>query len=122
MYRYIQVDDDGIITADSYFAVEWEDEHCIPVSSDFDPTDKRYDFATKEWVHYVAPIPPDPPYVPTLQEQIDELKANQLSSDEAITNCEVGLAETFEATVTLSDDLTETQLALAEVYELVIGG
>lgn len=98
MYRYIQVDDNGIIIADSYFAVEWEDEHCIPVGSDFDPTDKKYDFTTGDWVEYIAPPTPEPPHVPTLQEQIDELKQAH------------------------GDAITNTELAIVELYEMMIGG
>lgn len=39
-----------------------------------------------------------------------------------VDDTQIGLAETFEATVATADDLTQTQMALAEVYELVIGG
>ena len=42
--------------------------------------------------------------------------------EDDVSDTQLGLAETYETTVATADDLTETQLALAEVYELVIGG
>lgn len=43
-------------------------------------------------------------------------------SNESIEETQIGLAETFEATVATTDELTNTQVALAEVYEMITGG
>lgn len=43
-------------------------------------------------------------------------------SNESIEETQIGLAETFEATIATTDELTNTQVALAEVYEMITGG
>lgn len=43
-------------------------------------------------------------------------------SNESIEETQIGLAETFEATAATTDELTNTQVALAEVYEMITGG
>ena len=58
----------------------------------------------------------------TPEEYMEMTVASLETAESDLTDTQMALAETYELSVATADDLTETQLALAEVYELVIGG
>lgn len=58
----------------------------------------------------------------TPEEYMEMTVASLETAENDLTDTQMALAESYELSVATADDLTETQLALAEVYELVIGG
>lgn len=77
MFRYAQVNmKTGIVESDSCLSSEgMEKKHpnLIPISADFDLTDKKWDFETETWVEYIPePVEPVEP-VPT---QLDRIENN----------------------------------------------
>ena len=71
MKHYIQVNMDGHIVSDSHLTNEVVADNMILVASDFDPTNKRYDFATKTWVEHV----PEVVVVEPTPTQLDNIEA-----------------------------------------------
>lgn len=62
MFRYAQVNmETGIVESDSYLSregMEKEHSNLIPISYDFDITNKKWDFETETWVEYIPePVP-----------------------------------------------------------------
>lgn len=73
MFHYIQIDENGYVVSDSYLSGEVTADNMIRVDDDFDPTNKKYDFETKEWVECI----PEPIEVPEPQPtQLDTIEAN----------------------------------------------
>ena len=57
MYRYINIDKNGIIIGESNLKGEVNKENLILVDSSFNKTNKKYDFATKTFVEYIEEQP-----------------------------------------------------------------
>lgn len=87
--RYAQIDENGLMVSDSYLSGEVSAENMIPISEDFDLSNKKYDYDNKTWVEY---IPPEPEPEPTEQEIIQaetllnqaEIMAKQNEQDEVL--------------------------------------
>lgn len=50
MYRYAQIDSNGYIVSDSYLSGEVTADNMIPISEDFDLSNKKY--VDGSWVEY----------------------------------------------------------------------
>jgi len=61
-----------------------------------------------------------------IQDCIRRLNAFSDLRDDAqegsIEDAQIGLTETFEIAVASADSVTDTEMALAELYEMIIGG
>nr|UVM85885.1 MAG: hypothetical protein [Bacteriophage sp.] len=68
MYRYAQITDSGYVVGDSYLSGEVDYPNMIPISDDFDLTNKRY--VDGKWEEYTPAPPPDPE-----PSELDKLKA-----------------------------------------------
>lgn len=58
MYRYAQITDSGYVMGDSHLSGEVDYPNMIPISDDFDLTNKRY--VDGKWEEYTPAPPPDP--------------------------------------------------------------
>lgn len=104
MYRYAQIDlKTGTIVSDSRLSGEVDYPHMIPISDDFDLTNKKY--VNGEWVEYEPEPAPEPE--PT---QLDKLEENQLALMEAV-------AEQYEEQLENRINDMEVQ---ASIYEAVL--
>lgn len=80
MYRYAQIDlETGIVVSDSRLSGEINYPYMIPISDDFDLTNKKY--VNGEWVEYEPE--PEPVPKPT---QLDTMQQNQLALMEAVAD------------------------------------
>lgn len=57
MYRYININKDGIIIGESFLKGEVNKENLILVDESFNKTNKKYDFNTKTFVEYIEELP-----------------------------------------------------------------
>lgn len=57
MYRYINIDKNGIIIGESNLKGEVNKENLILVDSSFNKNNKKYDFVTKTFVEYMEEQP-----------------------------------------------------------------
>ena len=76
MYRYAQITDSGYVVGDSYLSGEVDYPNMIPISDDFDLTNKRY--VDGKWEEYTPALPPDPE-----PPELDKLKARVTEIEEA---------------------------------------
>lgn len=58
MFRYAQINEDGIVVSNSYLSGEVEADNMIPISEDFDLSNKRY--IDGSWVEYTPEPQPEP--------------------------------------------------------------
>lgn len=65
MFRYAQVNSEGYIVSDSYLSGEVIAENMIQIDFDYDLTNKKYNFETKEFEEYT---PTAQETEPTLEE------------------------------------------------------
>lgn len=88
MFRYAQVNENGIVVSDSYLSGEVTAENMIAVAEDFDLTNKKY--VDSDWVEYT----PEPiAETPTEQELINaEILLNQATQDTRLTAIDETLA------------------------------
>ena len=71
MFRYAQIDDTGNVISDSYLSGEVKADNMIPISDDFDLTNKKY--VNGEWVEYTPePIESEP----TTDEILADIQVN----------------------------------------------
>ena len=71
MFRYAQIDENGYVVSDSYLSGEAKADNMIPISEDFDLTNKKY--VNGEWVEYTPePIEPEP----TAEEILADIQVN----------------------------------------------
>ena len=71
MFRYAQIDENGYVVSDSYLSGEVKSDNMIPISEDFDLTNKKY--VNGEWVEYTPePIEPEP----TQLDKIEDIVTN----------------------------------------------
>ena len=71
MFRYAQIDDTGNVISDSYLYGEVKADNMIPISDDFDLTNKKY--VNGEWVEYTPePIESEP----TTDEILADIQVN----------------------------------------------
>ena len=71
MYRYAQIDENGIVVSDSHLSGEVHADNMIPIAEDFDLTNKKYE--NGEWVEY---IPPQPEPEPSVEEILESIAIN----------------------------------------------
>lgn len=73
--RYAQIADSGYVISDSYLTGEIELPDMIPISDDFDLTNKKY--VGGKWESYTPAPPPEPQpsEMEILKEQVAELQA-----------------------------------------------
>ena len=95
MYRYAQIDlETGIIEGISYLSGEVQVDNMIPISEDFDLTNKKY--VDGEWVEYEPePIPePEPTEQDIMQAEIllnqMEIISTQQEQDEVLAEILLG--------------------------------
>lgn len=63
------------------------------------------------------------PYIDTrIIEHIEKLGKRDESVASDILDTQIGLTETFEKTVSAEEEITEMQLAIVEIYEMLVGG
>ena len=76
MYKYAQINSEGIVGAVSWLSGKVDSENMILVANDFDLTNKKY--LNGEWVSYEPESEAEPEYTPTETELIQaELLLNQ---------------------------------------------
>lgn len=56
-------------------------------------------------------------YVPTQEQKVAELEGQREADQAEITALQLALAEQYEANLVLEDEVTNTQMALTEIYE-----
>lgn len=57
-------------------------------------------------------------YIPSDEENIEILKSQNTSLSNQLTETQLALTEQYETNLSLADEVTNTQLALTELYEL----
>ena len=57
-------------------------------------------------------------YIPSDEEKINDLVSDNNTLSEQLTEAQLALTEQYEANLSLEDEVTNTQLALTELYEL----
>ncbi len=57
-------------------------------------------------------------YIPSDEENIEILKSQNTSLSNQLTETQLALTEEYETNLSLADEVTNTQLALTELYEL----
>ena len=77
MYRYAQINSDGYPVSDSYLSNEVKADNMIPISEDFDLTNKRY--INGKWEEY-APEPVSE----VLTEEQEALYQTQINTEEIL--------------------------------------
>ena len=88
MYRYAQINENGIVICDSYLSGEVTADHMIAISEDFSLTNKKY--VDGKWVEY-TPVPIVE--VPTEQELVNaEILLNQVMQDTKLSAIDETLA------------------------------
>ena len=55
-------------------------------------------------------------------EHIDRLGNTDKAISNDVTDTQMGLAETYEKAVTTEGDVTDIELAITEIYEMILGG
>lgn len=58
MFRYAQIDENGYVISDSWLSGEVIANYMIPISEDFDLTNKKY--VNKQWIEYIQILEPEP--------------------------------------------------------------
>lgn len=59
-------------------------------------------------------------YVPTQEQQVQQLQADKTVLEEELTLTQLALTEQYEANIALDEEVTNTQLALTEIYEGIV--
>lgn len=76
MFRYAQINKNGVVTSDSQLSREVISENMIPIDNDFDLTNKKYNIETKEWESYTQLEPQE------LESTQEEVQAQTLLNTE----------------------------------------
>ena len=82
MYRYAQIDENGYVVSDSYLSGEVTADNMIPVSDDFDLSNKRY--VDGEWQTY------EPSYVEELSEAEQAIFETGINTEYLVALAELG--------------------------------
>ena len=82
MYRYAQIDENGYIVSDSHLSGEVTADNMIPVSDDFDLSNKRY--VDGEWQTY------EPSYVEELSEAEQVIFETEINTEYLVALAELG--------------------------------
>ena len=82
MYRYAQIDENGYIVSDSHLSGEVTVDNMIPVSDDFDLSNKRY--VDGEWQTY------EPSYVEELSEAEQAIFETGINTEYLVALAELG--------------------------------
>ena len=77
MYRYAQINSDGYLVSDSYLSNEVKADNMIPISEDFDLTNKRY--INGKWEEYTPEPVPE-----VLTEEQEALYQTQINTEEML--------------------------------------
>ena len=77
MYRYAQIDENGYVVSDSHLSGEVNYPNMIPVSDDFDLTNKKY--VDGEWEEYAPEPAPE-----VLTEEQEALYQTQINTEEIL--------------------------------------
>ena len=80
MYRYAQINEQGIIIADSHLAGEVIADNMIRIADDFDISNKKY--INGNWVEYTS----DSLHEEHTQSEMEKMQANQLAVMEALAD------------------------------------
>ena len=85
--RYAQIADSGYVISDSYLTGEIELPDMIPISDDFDLTNKKY--VGGKWESYTPAPPPEPQpsEMDTLKARVTEIEEAQ---DAMISGAQIG--------------------------------
>ena len=82
MYRYAQIDENGYIVSDSHLSGEVTADNMIPVSDDFDLSNKRY--VDGEWQTY------EPSYVEEISETEQAIFETEINTEYLVALAELG--------------------------------
>ena len=82
MYRYAQIDENGYVVSDSYLSGEVTADNMIPVSDDFDLSNKRY--VDGEWQTYESS------YVEELSEAEQAIFETEINTEYLVALAELG--------------------------------
>lgn len=81
MYRYAQINEDGIVVSDSHLSGVVNADNMIPITDDFDLTNKKY--VDGEWVEYVPEeIEPQADKLDIIIEKLDGISDSEKMLDE----------------------------------------
>lgn len=85
MYRYAQLDADGVVIGVSQLSGEVKDNNLILIEDDFNPWGKKFDKTENSWVD--APKTEDPVVEakPTMEEKLEELSEIATATMIAVT-------------------------------------
>ena len=85
MYRYAQLDADGVVIGVSQLSGEVKDDSLILIEDDFNPWGKKFDREENSWVD--APNVEDPVVEekPTVEEKLEELSEIATATMMAVT-------------------------------------
>ena len=86
MYRYAQLDKNGVVIGVSQLSGEVKDDNLIQIEDDFNPWGKKFDREENSWVD--APKMEDPVVEekPTMEEKLDELSEIAMATIMAVTD------------------------------------
>ena len=82
MFRYAQIDENGYVVSDSHLSGEVTADNMIPVSDDFDLSNKRY--VDGEWQTY------EPSYVEELSEAEQVIFETEINTEYLVALAELG--------------------------------
>ena len=83
MYRYAQIDPNGYVVSDSYLSGEVTADNMIPISEDFDLSNKKY--VDGSWVEYT----PEPQPEPELSATEQAILETQLNTEYMVALAEI---------------------------------
>lgn len=85
MFRYAEIDENGIVFAVSYMEEEIDKPTLILISDDFDITNKKY--INGEWIEYIPEPVPEPP----LSEMEQSILETAINTDYLVCLADLGV-------------------------------
>lgn len=85
MFRYAEIDENGIVFAVSYMEEEIDKPTLILISEDFDITNKKY--INGEWIEYI----PEPEPEPQLSEMEQSILETAINTDYLVCLADLGV-------------------------------
>ena len=85
MYRYAQLDHDGVVIGVSQLSGEVEDDNLILIEDDFNPWGKKFDKTENSWIDVPDVEDPVIEAKPTVEEKLEELSEIATATMMAVT-------------------------------------
>lgn len=85
MFRYAEIDENGIVFAVSYMEEEIDKPTLILITEDFDITNKKY--INGEWIEYIPEPEPEPP----LSEMEQSILETAINTDYLVCLADLGV-------------------------------